>query len=129
MTGFGYQGMVQLPRRIVPWFYFKAGCQSGVIHLWSCHKGYVKLRRAYVFAAFEFLTPVEREVLILLHCYRNHKTGVAWPSEHRLAEDLRYSESTIRRGLHGLRDKGFITILRGRPNRYEITDLEESLTP
>lgn len=53
-------------------------------------------------------------VLIALLQYRNRKTGTAWPSAPRLADDLGVSVRTVERALGELRTAGVITAVGKR---------------
>ena len=54
---------------------------------------------------------------------RANKEGVCWPAIPTMARELKRSESTIRRALHELRDKGLIT----SKQRYRTNGAKSSL--
>ena len=77
------------------------------------------------------LTLADKAVLGVLSTYVNAKSGQAWPSTQRIADDLGVSRSTVKRTLDVLEARGLLTV-KARANErgqtssvYRLTMTEE----
>jgi DNA-binding MarR family transcriptional regulator len=66
----------------------------------------------------EFNTIYEFRVLAALITHYNHNTKRCDPSIETLANELGICEKTVRNTIKLLKDKGFITVIRGHHNSY-----------
>ena len=81
------------------------------------------------------LTPYDIAVYNYLAMRRNRKTGTAWPAVSSIAKDCNMGESTVRRSIKLLKEKGLVIVTphyqpshkgwnRQTANIYEIPGLD-----
>ena len=58
------------------------------------------------------LTAKERAVIMCLADYHNKHRGFAWPAISTIARDTCFSESTVKRAIKGLKQRGLIVTAR-----------------
>lgn len=68
------------------------------------------------------ITPTQKVILKDLELYRNTRTGYAWPSTEKMAEDLGMSRKTVERNIPILEEYGLIVSIRsrGKVNKYRL---------
>jgi hypothetical protein len=66
------------------------------------------------------LTAKEKAVLMCLADFHNQEFGYAWPSISRIARDTCFSESSVKRAIRGLRERGLIVTARQMHKYLEV---------
>jgi hypothetical protein len=83
------------------------------------------------------LTAKEKSVLMCLADYHNPIHGYAWPSIARISRDTCFSESSVKRAIKGLKNRGLVVTARQihkhravpDTNRYYLIGHSENTPP
>lgn len=83
----------------------------------------VRLPYSFVDNAVGIIPNREVTIILKLLKYLNTETRLCCPGIKTLAAECHTSPACISRDLHSLAHRGFLTIIRGKPNQYLFTEL------